>query len=235
MMKGNLYLIPTPIGESSLGSSIPGFNQSILPTISHFIVENLRSARRFLKQAGYPHSLDDTIFLELNEHTRFESTVNYLDYAIEGHHTGLMSEAGLPCIADPGHSIVLNAHAKGIRVIPLVGPSSLMLTLMSSGLNGQGFVFHGYLPIKQIERESSLKRIEKELMNNKKSQIFIEAPYRNNAMLECILKVCHPDTLLCIGSNLLEPNETIHTHSVAVWKKKMPDLNKRPTVFILGY
>jgi 16S rRNA (cytidine1402-2'-O)-methyltransferase len=153
---------------------------------------------------------------------------------MNGQHTGLMSEAGLPCIADPGHSIVLTAHEKGIRVIPLVGPSSLLLTLMGSGLNGQGFVFHGYLPIKQHERESSLKRIEKELIFSKKSQIFIEAPYRNNALMECILKVCHSDTLLCTGSNLMEPDEMILTRSIAAWKKQVPDLNKRPTVFILG-
>jgi len=234
MNKGHLYLIPTPLGDTSLGTSIPEFNHSILHTIRHFIVEDLRTARRFLKQAGYPHSIDSTVFLELNEHTRSDSTTNYLQFIMEGHHTGLMSEAGLPCVADPGHIVVRSAHVNGVRVIPLVGPSSLLLTLMGSGLNGQGFVFHGYLPVRSNEREASLKRIERDLIVSKKSQLFIETPYRNNALLECILKVCHADTLLCIGSNLMEPNEIILTRPIASWKKNIPDLNKRPSVFILG-
>lgn len=231
---GCLYLIPTTLGETAANLTLPAVNSQIINTLNCFIVEELRTARRFLKNTGYNGVIDNVEFFLLNEHTHDEELSKYLEPASEGKSIGLMSEAGLPCIADPGHKVVALAHNKGIRVVPLTGPSSLMLALMASGLNGQQFSFHGYLPVKPHERAGKLRTIEKEARITGYSQIFIETPYRNNAMLEAIIAALHPDTLLCIAANLTLPDEFISTMTLARWKKKMPDIQKKPAVFIIG-
>jgi 16S rRNA (cytidine1402-2'-O)-methyltransferase len=234
MKKGNLYLIPTPLGETGFEAGLPVFNHQILKNITIFIVEELRTARRFLRKAGYTEDFESVIFYLLNEHTPDNEAVTMLEKAIAGNHIGLLSEAGLPCIADPGNIIVRLAHRKGIRVIPLTGPSSIMLALMASGLNGQNFVFHGYLPVKPDERTKTLKELEKVIFKSNQTQIFIETPYRNLAMLESILKVCHPSLMLSIAVDLTLKTEWIRSMPVSEWKKQKPELHKRPAVFLLG-
>jgi 16S rRNA (cytidine1402-2'-O)-methyltransferase len=234
MTIGKLYLIPTPLGDTGHYQGLPSENQEILDSIGVFIVEELRSARRFLKSAGIQLCFDSLIFHELNEHTRDEDSESYLNEAMNGMNTGLLSEAGLPCVADPGNIIVKLAHSKGIQVIPLVGPSSLMLALMASGFNGQQFTFNGYLPVKPSERISALRLLEKDMMMHKRTQLFIETPYRNMAMLDSIIKACHPETMLCVAVDLTLATEYISTRPVRLWKNNLPDLHKRPAVFLLG-
>jgi 16S rRNA (cytidine1402-2'-O)-methyltransferase len=234
MENGKLYLIPTPLGESSRRDILPAGNKAIIDTIDIFIVEEIRTARRFLKKEGINRSLDSLLFYELNEHTLVEDTRHYLDETRTGKNIGLLSEAGLPCVADPGNIIVKQAHMLGIQVVPLVGPSSLMLALMASGFTGQQFVFHGYLPVKPNERGNTLRSIEKDLHTHHRTQVFIETPYRNMAMLESIRKACHPDTLLSISADLTLETEFISTRPIRMWKNNLPDLHKHPSVFLLG-
>jgi 16S rRNA (cytidine1402-2'-O)-methyltransferase len=235
LAQGCLYLFPSTLGDAAVEDCLPPLNSHILNTLNHFIVEELRTARRFLKKAGYSGKIDDITFSILNEHTADEEISNYLKPAIEGKSIGLMSEAGLPCIADPGHKIVALAHRKGIRVVPLSGPSSLMLALMASGFNGQQFSFHGYLPVKQHERVQSLKKIERDVRTTGYSQIFIETPYRNLSMFESVISTCAPETKLCIAASLTLPDEFIATMPISRWKKKVPDIQKKPAVFIFGF
>ncbi len=234
MSKGKLYLIPTPLGETGFENALPAYNHQVLEKISVYIVEELRTARRFLRRAGISKPIDALTFHELNEHTVPEEAAAYLDEALKGSDIGLLSEAGLPCVADPGNIVVKQAHSKGIQVIPLVGPSSLMLALMASGLNGQRFIFHGYLPVNPAQRATSLKALEKDISLNNRTQIFIETPYRNLAMFESIVRVCQPDTLLCIAADLTLDSQFISTLTVRQWKSKLPELHKRPAVFLLG-
>lgn len=234
MQKGRLYLIPTPLGESETSSWMGPEYAILLNSIPIYIVEEIRTARRFLRKAGFTGSIDNLIFRELNEHTLEADITGYLDETTAGHDIGLLSEAGLPCVADPGNLVVRQAHRLGIRVIPLVGPSSIMLALMASGLNGQHFTFHGYLPVKPVERASAIKRIEKESLQTGTSQIFIETPYRNLSLLESLIKICLPDTYLCIATDISQEGEIIRTLTMSEWKKEKPDLHKRPAVFILG-
>jgi len=234
MNKGNLYLIPTPLGETGLETGIPEYNLQILQKIDTFIVEELRTARRFLRKAGYTKDFEAVTFYLLNEHTPDHEAASMLEKADKGFLIGLLSEAGLPCIADPGNIVVRLAHQKGIRVIPLTGPSSIMLALMASGLNGQNFAFNGYLPVKPEERSKALKDLEIKVSKNKQTQIFIETPYRNMAMLESIVKTCHPSLILCIAADLSLDTEWIRSMTVQEWKKLKPELHKRPAVFLLG-
>ena len=234
MIKGNLYLIPTPLGDTGFEAGMPLFNLQILQQINTFIVEELRTARRFLRKAGYTKDFETVNFYLLNEHTPDNEAVTMLEKAIAGENIGLLSEAGLPCIADPGNIVVRLAHRKGIRVIPLTGPSSIMLALMASGLNGQNFVFHGYLPVKPDERSKTLRELEQAAAKGNQTQIFIETPYRNMAMLESILKTCHPSLMLCIAADLTLETEWIRSMTVQEWKKEKPELHKRPVVFLLG-
>jgi 16S rRNA (cytidine1402-2'-O)-methyltransferase len=234
MQKGRLYLIPTPLGESETSSWMGQEYAILLNSIHIYIVEEIRTARRFLRKAGFRGSIDNLIFRELNEHTPEADIASYLDETTAGHDIGLLSEAGLPCVADPGNLVVRQAHRYGIKVIPLVGPSSIMLALMASGLNGQHFTFHGYLPVKPAERATAIKRIEKECLHSGTSQIFIETPYRNLSLLESLIKTCLPDTYLCIASDISQEGEIIRTLPMSEWKKEKPDLHKRPAVFILG-
>ena len=234
MDKGNLYLIPTPLGETSLETVLPVYNLQILHNIDTFIVEELRTARRYLRKAGYQRDFETVTFYLLNEHTPDDEATGMLEKLMTGNHIGLLSEAGLPCIADPGNIIVRLAHRKGIRVIPLTGPSSIMLALMASGLNGQNFIFHGYLPVKPNERTKSLRELEHGATRYNQTQIFIETPYRNLQMLESLVKTCHPSLVLCIAVDLTQPTEWIRSMTISEWKKQKPELHKRPAVFLLG-
>lgn len=235
-MKGRLILFPVPIGADDIGISLPANNMELLATCRTFIVEELRSARRFLKKAGYPHAIDDTVFLELNEHTSQEDIVGHLDAIERGENIGLLSEAGLPCVADPGAMITRVAQRRGIEVVPLVGPSSLMLALMASGFNGQSFAFAGYLPVDKSKRAAAIRHLEERIHREHQTQIFIEAPYRNNQMLEALSTVLQADTLVCVACDLTLPTQYIRTMPAAKWKKEREktDLHKRNTVFLIG-
>lgn len=231
--QGTLFLIPTPIAEGSHLNVLPPETISVLPKLSHFLVENTKSARRFLKRAGYPHSFDETWFFEINEHNQFEINAHWLQPLKDGKDVGLLSEAGLPCVADPGYTVVRLAHEFGFKVVPLGGPSSLMKALMASGLNGQQFVFHGYLPVKPDDLKRSLKKLEENARLGF-TQIFIETPYRNDRMLEMILAVCRLETRICIAAAIDTEQEDIRTASVSVWKKSKHTLKGLPTVFLIG-
>ncbi|MBP5536217.1 MAG: SAM-dependent methyltransferase [Bacteroidales bacterium] len=234
-MQGKLILFPVAIGGEQLEQVLPPKNRELLDDCTTFIVEELRSARRFLKQAGYSHAIDDTEFLVLNEHTSERDIVGYLDATARGGNVGLLSEAGLPCVADPGMMITRMAQERGIEVVPLVGPSSLMLALMGSGLNGQRFAFKGYLPVERGQRCKALRDIEARALRENETQIFIEAPYRNNQMLESLLACCKETTRVCVACDLTMPTQYLRTMTVQEWKcTELPQLHKRNTVFLLG-
>ncbi len=232
--KGILYLIPTLLGDSKLDDSWPSGHRDIVIGLRIFIVENLRSARRFLKQAGYQIPFDEVVFHILNKHTDQDVLTTFLNSVRSGSSIGLLSEAGCPCIADPGQLIVSQAHQMGITVKPLVGPSSIMLALMASGMNGQAFQFHGYLPIQKQQRVLIIKDIEKLAERKGTTQIFMEAPFRNMQLLEDVLKSCRQDTLLCIAADLTTKDEYIRTQSIREWtNQRLPHLHKRPAIFLL--
>ncbi len=235
-MKGRLILFPVPIGAEDIATSLPSANIELLASCHTFIVEELRTARRFLKKAGYPCPIDDTQFFELNEHTSHEEIGNYLDAIERGENIGLLSEAGLPCVADPGAMITRVAQRRGIEVVPLVGPSSLMLALMASGFNGQSFAFNGYLPVDKSKRAATIRHLEERLHREHQTQLFIEAPYRNNQMLEVLSTVLQPNTMICVATDLTLPTQYIHSLSAAKWQKEREKVNlhKRNTVFLIG-
>lgn len=233
MNKGTLYLLPTPLSDGELGDVLPAKELEVIASLDCFVVEELRTARRFLSAAGKRGQVESLELHELNEHTSPEELSKLAAIFEGGRSVGLLSEAGLPAVADPGAGLVEICHQKGIRVVPLVGPSSLMMALMSSGLNGQSFAFRGYLPAKTPERRKALQDIEKLSARLHQSQIFIETPYRNDAMLADILECCNGNTRLCIAVNITAPDEMIRTRSVAQWKKDLPVIGKRPCVFIL--
>ncbi len=232
-MAGNLYLIPTGLGSRDAASLLPPATLEVIFELRHFIVENAKSARAFLKSVRYPHALQDIVFLTLDEHTPEAEMSRLLAPLEKGSPCGLLSEAGCPAIADPGAALVRKAHAQGIRVIPLVGPSSILLALMASGLNGQRFCFHGYLPVESGQRCSRIAELEAASRRDDAAQIFIETPYRNQSLLQSILATCRPDTLLCIAADITLPGETICTRTILAWKKAPPELHRRPTVFVL--
>lgn len=236
MNKGQLILFPVPIGAEEMEHSLPAHNLELLATCHTFIVEELRTARRFLKKAGYPFPIDDTVFLELNEHTTHEEIGGYLDAIERGENIGLLSEAGLPCVADPGAMITKVAQRRGIEVVPLIGPSSLMLALMASGFNGQSFAFVGYLPVDKNKRASEIRRLEERVRREHQTQIFIEAPYRNNQMLETLCTTLNTQTMVCVACDLTLPTQQIRSLSAAAWRKEREkwNLHKRNTVFLIG-
>jgi len=207
----------------------------LLNSITTYVVEEERTARRYLRKAGYRNDFYNTRLLVLNEQTKHSETLSYLEAALNGESIGLLSEAGLPCIADPGALIVAMAHAKGIRVVPLPGASSILLALIASGCNGQNFAFNGYLPIDKSDRARKIKELEARVMKERQTQIFMETPYRNMQMLETLLKSCQPATRLCVACDLTQTTETIISATIAQWQKmKLPELHKRPAVFVLG-
>jgi 16S rRNA (cytidine1402-2'-O)-methyltransferase len=230
---GSIYLIPTTLGGDSVESVIPQNVNSLVLDIKHYIVENIRSARRFLKKVDRTINIDELTFYELNKHTKRRDIENFLKPALKGQDVGIISEAGCPGVADPGADIVKIAHEKNIRVIPLTGPSSILLSLMASGMNGQNFAFIGYLPIKRPEKIKKILEIEQYSNTKKQTQIFIETPYRNAKLLEDILKVCGDNTRLCIACDITLDSEYIKTKTVKNWKNSLPNINKRPTIFLL--
>jgi len=230
---GNLYLIPTTLGESDTARVIPSEVSSIVKGISHFIVENIRTARRYLRKMDPTLNIDELQFFELNQHTDSQVTEAYLNPILEGFDVGIISEAGCPGIADPGAEVVRQAHIKHIRVIPLVGPSSILLSLMASGMNGQNFAFIGYIPVKPAERVKAIREIEKRSGVEKQTQIFIEAPYRNTQLINDLINTLNDQTRLCIACDITLDTEYIKTQTVSQWKKGVPDLNKRPAIFLI--
>lgn len=205
----------------------------LIPSLKHFVVEEVKTARRYLSKTGLKGKIDTLHFYELNEHTKIDQIEGYIQVLLDGESIGMISEAGLPAVADPGSSLVEFAHNHGIEVRPMVGPSSLMLALMASGMNGQNFAFTGYLPIKPDERRTKIKQLERLSLSQHQSQIIIETPYRNNSLLADLLLVCAPKTRLCIAAEISLPDAFIKTKTVEQWRKEKIDLNKKPCVFIL--
>ncbi|MCP3932629.1 MAG: SAM-dependent methyltransferase [Bacteroidetes bacterium] len=231
--KGKLFLIPVSLGENSI-FTIPEYVIEIIHSLDIFIAEKNKTARRFIKETGIKRPLQELIFFELNKHTKPEEWSDFLLEAESDKNIGLLSEAGCPAVADPGGEIVRLAHKKGIEIIPLVGPSSILLALMASGMNGQKFSFHGYLSPKRTELSKELKRLEKLSRQYKQTQIFIETPYRNKMVFETALNTLLPDTLFCIAVDITLATQQILTKSIKEWKKTtQPDLHKRPAVFLL--
>jgi 16S rRNA (cytidine1402-2'-O)-methyltransferase len=229
---GRIYLIPVTLGGDDFLKVIPEKVISLTRSLRFFIVEDIRSARRFLRLIDRQFPINDTIFFELNEHTAEADIEHYLEPVLNGSDIGIMSEAGLPGIADPGSVIIALAHKKRLKVTPLSGPSSILLALISSGLNGQNFTFNGYLPVKPAERSAKLRELEKNAGRGY-AQIFMETPYRNQKMLESITGICQNNTKLCIAIDITLPSESIRTMKISEWKMDLPDLKDKLVVFVL--
>lgn len=234
-MSAKLILFPVPIGNENVDVSLPSYNRELLNTCTTFIVEDERTARRNLKRMGYTLApLDDIELLELNEHTSATDIIGYLDAIVkQNRNIGLMSEAGLPCVADPGNLVTAEAQRRGLEIVPLVGPSSIMLALMASGFNGQNFAFNGYAPIKPRERDTLFKRLEVAIHRDNQTQIFIEAPYRNDKFLDYLAHQLQPSTRICVAADLTLPTQYIRSRLARQWLLDPPQLNKRPTIFLL--
>ncbi|MBO7069581.1 MAG: SAM-dependent methyltransferase [Bacteroidaceae bacterium] len=230
-----LYLIPVTLGETSIQQVLPQYNHDIIMGIRHFIVENVRSARRFLRQVDCEFPIDDSTFYEMGKHADERLFSQYLQPLRDGKPMGVISEAGCPAVADPGADIVAIAQRQNLRVIPLVGPSSMLMAVMGSGLNGQRFAFNGYLPVDTTDRAKALKSLETRAWNEHQTQLFIETPYRNQKMFQTLLATLRPQTRLCIAAGITTADEYIHTHTIAEWKKiQLPDLSKIPAIFLIN-
>lgn len=233
-MAGTLYLIPVPLGPTAPQESLPANVLTVIHPLTHFVVEQAKTARAFLKAAGTAKPLQELLLEELNEHTKDAALDRLLEPLRAGHDVGLLSEAGCPAVADPGANLVALAQKENIRVVPLIGPSSLLLALMASGLNGQRFAFQGYLPAKEAERSKALRELETESRKRVQTQLFIETPYRNRAMFDAILQTCQAATRLTVATDLTLPSESVVTKTIAQWKKQTPpEIERRPTVFLL--
>ncbi|WP_140485049.1 SAM-dependent methyltransferase [Flavobacterium sp. GSA192] len=230
---GKLYLIPTTMGECDPMDVLPQTVKRTIDFIDYYIVENEKTARKSIKAVHPEKKQADLVLFALNKHTEAKEHLDFIKPLLEGKNVGLMSEAGCPGVADPGAVIVKLAHDRGIQVIPLVGPSSILLAMMASGMNGQSFTFHGYLPIEKDEKRASFKNLERISFEKNQSQIFIETPYRNNKLLEDLIQTLHPETYLCIATDITLPTEYIKTKKISAWKKEAIDLHKRPTIFII--
>ena len=234
-LQSALYLIPVTLGETEIAQVLPPYNRDVIINIKHFIVENIRSARRFLKKTEKSIDIDTLTFYELNRHTDRKFIGEYLEPLKKGESVGVISEAGCPAIADPGADVVAIAQSKGYKVVPLVGPSSIIMSVMASGFNGQSFAFNGYLPVEVPQRVKALKKLETKVWNDDQTQLFIETPYRNAKMFETIVSNLNPKTKLCVAAGITCPEEFIVTRTVADWKKNpLPDLGKIPAIFVLG-
>lgn len=218
MLEPALYLIPVTLGDTSIERVLPAYNKEVILGIRHFIVENIRSARRFLKKVDSSIDIDALSFFELNQHTDRKLIDAYLNPLREGNPVGIISEAGCPAVADPGADIVALAQRNGLRVIPLVGPSSIILSVMASGFNGQSFAFHGYLPIEEGMRAQRLKQLESRIYSEDQTQLFIETPYRNLKMMQTLLQVLRPQTRISLAADITCPDESIRTRTVSEWK-----------------
>jgi len=234
LKKGKLYLIPTPLGDNDPVAVIPQYTLGILNSISCFIAEETKSARRFLKKAGYTAKLTDEIFLVFNEHSDKDRLSEYITLLMKGQDVGLLSEAGMPCIADPGTEIVRAAQEAGIQVIPLPGSSSIFLALSASGMNGQRFQFHGYLPVERQARSHKIRELERCCMEKNQTQIFMETPYRNQSVFDSVLRICQPSTHLAIAMNLTLEHELIRNYTISEWRQQAVTLPKHPAIFLIG-
>lgn len=231
---GTLYLLPCALGEaSSLGALLPDAVLKLVQELTHFIAEHPKSARAFLRRAGYPRALSEASIATLDKNTPATAIPGLLEPLQRGFDVALISEAGCPGVADPGALLVRAAHAAGIRVVPLTGPSSILLALMASGLNGQRFAFHGYLPVDSAARSRRLRELEQQSRRDDATQIFIETPYRNDALLKAALDSCAAQTLLCVATELTEPGERVRTLPIGEWRRSIPELDRRPSVFLL--
>ena len=228
-----LYLIPTILAPETSEAVLPAQIKEVITRTDYYFVENIRTARRFISDLKIGKVIDSLHFFELTKDTSISEVRKYFDAVPRGQNIGVMSEAGCPGVADPGALAVKVAHQLGVKVMPLVGPSSILLALMASGFSGQSFVFHGYLPIDKIERSKKIKALENE-SKKEQTQIFMETPFRNNSFLEDLLNTCQPTTLLCIACNVTGSDELIQTKTIADWKNKKPDLHKKPTMFLIG-
>lgn len=233
MEKGKIYMIPTTLGDSTIDSVIPKDVQQIIIGTKYFIVENIKTTRRFLKKVERGIDIDELQFFVLNKHTSSVELESFLNPALEGSNMGVISEAGCPGIADPGSDIVSIAHSKNIKVVPLIGPSSILLALIASGMNGQNFCFNGYLPKERNLRIKKIKELERQAISGV-TQIFMETPFRNSHLMEDLLKQCSPNTKLCLAADISLENEFIQSKKIIDWKKHTPNLNKRPCMFLIG-
>lgn len=232
-MTGILYLVPALLGHSDISVAVPEGVSRIVATLDTFIVENAKTARQYLAGLELSTPLQQIKLLVLDEHTRPEELTVLLKPLLSGKNVGLMSEAGCPAVADPGAALVKLAHTNRIRVVPLVGPSAILLALMASGLNGQRFAFHGYLPVNIEERIKKIAELEKASQALNQTEIFIEAPYRNRKLLQSLLETCRESTLLCLATDITLVSESIATKRITEWKSRLPEINRRPTVFLL--
>ena len=232
-MSGILYLIPTTISQNNPGDTLPANLLQTVETLDEFIVENIKTTRRFLRSIGFSGDFDQIPYHQLNKHTPDNEIPSFLKGLDENKNIGLFSEAGVPCVADPGAVVVKIAHQKEIIVKPLSGPSSIFMALSASGFNGQNFAFNGYLPIDAKKRKEKIKQLENRIYQENQTQIFIEAPYRNKALLDAFADSCRPETLLCIASGITSDTEFIQTKPISAWKKQKPNLHKKNTVFLL--
>lgn len=232
-MLGKLYLIPTTLGDTEPLEVMPISVKKVIESLDYFIVENEKTARRYIKRITPSKVQSELHFMKIDKFSHELETRNYLDVCQHGISVGVLSEAGVPGVADPGATIVKQAHEKGIQVIPLVGPSSILLAMMASGMNGQNFAFNGYLPIDKSDKKKALKELEKVSRDKKQSQIFIETPYRNGKMLDDLRTTLQPNTRLCVACDITLPTEYIKTLPVSKWKSENPDLHKRPAIFII--
>lgn len=235
MTFGTLYLVPNLLGATKPEQVLPAGTLSIVKRLRHFVVENTRTSRRVLSRIGMDCPIDEIEFIELDKHDKGGDLdlMEHLGACLQGEDMGVMSEAGTPCVADPGALVVDLAHSAGIKVVPLVGPNAMILGLMASGFNGQSFTFHGYLPIKSPDRQNAIKNLERRSMTNNETELFIETPFRNNAMLADLCKNLHPSTRVCVACNLTCEDELVISQDVAEWKKFKGNLNKKPTVFLI--
>lgn len=234
MTDGTLYLLPCTLGDTPASQVLPQHVIDIARRLKHFVVEQPKTTRQFLSALKPEHPIQSLHFATLNEHTESRELADLLTPLLAGEDVGIVSEAGCPGIADPGADLVNLAHRKGIRVVPLVGPSSILLALMGSGLNGQCFAFHGYLPIAEAERNKTISALEAESAKRKQTQMFIETPYRNDKLFTALLSQCRPQTLLCVACDITLGSEQIQTRTIAQWKSQpAPSLNKRPSLFLL--
>ena len=232
-MQAALYLIPVTLGDTDIDRVLPNHNRTIIAGISHYVVENIRSARRFLRKSNPDIVIDDLTFYTLDEHTRPEEIASFLAPLRDGKPVGVISEAGCPAIADPGADLVAIAQREGLPVVPLVGPSSILMSLMASGFNGQSFAFNGYLPVEPAERTRKIKQLEQRAYSEDQTQIFIETPYRNHKMIEELVRTCRPTTRLCVACDISCEGEEIHTRTIAQWKKAKYYIQKRPAIFLI--
>jgi 16S rRNA (cytidine1402-2'-O)-methyltransferase len=232
-MQASLFLIPVTLGDTEHRKTLPEYNRDVILQIKHFIVENVRTARRFLKNTEPSIEIDGLTFYVLNKHTSPDDVSGYLKPLDNGEHVGVISEAGCPGIADPGADVVAIAQRKKYPVRPLVGPSSILLSLMASGFNGQNFAFNGYLPIDAAERAQAIKKLEGRVYAENQTQLFIETPYRNNKLVEDLLRICRLSTKLCIASDITCDDESIRTLPVKAWEGQTPDLSKKPAIFLI--